>query len=74
MVIDKTPYGERAFDIFQGYTRRNNFLGGPISDEIANLIIAQLLYLEYNNPEKILSFILILLEVRFLELWQFTTL
>ncbi|HRS47970.1 MAG TPA: ATP-dependent Clp protease proteolytic subunit [Candidatus Paceibacterota bacterium] len=57
MVIDKTPYGERAFDIFSRLLQEGIiFLGGPITDEIANLIIAQLLYLEYNNPEKDVKF------------------
>ncbi len=52
-VIDKTPQGERAYDIFSRLLEeRIVFLGGPINDEVANVVIAQLLYLEKVDPTK----------------------
>jgi ATP-dependent Clp protease protease subunit len=53
MVIEKGPYGERAYDIYSRVLKeRIIFLGGPITDELANLIIAQLLYLDSEDPTK----------------------
>ena len=53
MVIEKSPYGERAFDIYSRLLKeRIIFLGGPIDDHIANLVIAQLLFLENEDPKK----------------------
>lgn len=53
MVVEKSPYGERAFDIYSRLLKeRIIFLGGPIDDHTANLIIAQLLYLESEDPKK----------------------
>ena len=53
MVIESSPRGERAFDIYSLLLReRIIFLGSPISDQIANVIIAQLLYLEREDPDK----------------------
>jgi ATP-dependent Clp protease protease subunit len=53
MVIETSPRGERAFDIYSLLLReRIVFLGTPISDPIANVIIAQLLYLEREDPDK----------------------
>jgi len=53
MVIETGPRGERAFDIFSLLLReRIVFLGTPIVDHTANLIIAQLLFLEREDPEK----------------------
>ncbi len=53
MVIDKSQFGERAYDIFSMLLKeRIIFLGGPIDDQVANLVIAQLLYLQHENPEK----------------------
>jgi ATP-dependent Clp protease, protease subunit len=53
MVVEKSPYGERAFDIFSRLLKeRIIFLGGPIDDHVANLIIAQLLFLESEDPKK----------------------
>ncbi len=53
MVIEKSPYGERAFDIYSRLLKeRIIFLGGPIEDHVANLIIAQLLFLESEDPKK----------------------
>jgi ATP-dependent Clp protease, protease subunit len=53
MVIEKSPYGERAFDIFSRLLKeRIIFLTGGIEDHTANLIIAQLLFLESEDPKK----------------------
>jgi ATP-dependent Clp protease protease subunit len=52
-VIDKTPQGERAYDIYSRLLEeRIIFLGGPINDEVANVVIAQLLFLEKVDPTK----------------------
>ncbi len=52
-VVEQSPRGERAFDIFSLLLKeRIVFLGYPIDDQIANVIIAQLLYLEREEPEK----------------------
>ena len=52
-VIEKTSYGERAYDIFSRLLKeRIVFLGGPISDMVANTVIAQLLFLESQDPKK----------------------
>ena len=56
MVIETGARGERAFDIYSLLLReRIVFLGTPISDQIANLVIAQLLYLEREDPDKDIS-------------------
>ncbi len=53
MVVEKSPEGERAFDIYSRLLRdRIIFLGGPIDDTVANLVMAQLLYLESENPNQ----------------------
>jgi ATP-dependent Clp protease, protease subunit len=53
MVVEQTSRGERAFDIYSRLlAERIVFLGTPIDDEIANLIIAQLLHLESDDPDK----------------------
>lgn len=53
MVIEKTSMGERAFDIYSRLLKeRIVFLGGPIDDHVANLVIAQLLFLEAEDPKK----------------------
>src|SRR5690606_25511489 len=53
MVVEQTNRGERAFDIYSRLLKeRIVFIGGPIDDELANLVIAQLLYLEAEDPEK----------------------
>jgi len=53
IVVEQTARGERAYDIYSRLLKeRLIFIGGPIEDEIANLIIAQLLYLDYEDPEK----------------------
>lgn len=52
-VIEKAPYGERAFDIYSRLLKeRIIFLGGPVSDQMANVVIAQLLFLEHEDPKK----------------------
>ncbi|KPJ49183.1 MAG: Clp protease ClpP [Dehalococcoidia bacterium DG_22] len=52
-VVETSPRGERAFDIYSLLLKeRIIFLGMPIDDQIANLIIAQLLYLEREDPDK----------------------
>ncbi len=52
-IIEKTKYGERAYDIYSRLLKeRIIFLGGPISDPIANSIIAQMLFLASKDPKK----------------------
>lgn len=52
-VIEKSPLGERAYDIYSRLLReRIIFLGGPIDDAVANTVIAQLLFLEAEDPKK----------------------
>lgn len=53
MVVDKTQFGERAYDIYSRLLKdRIIFLGGPIDDHVANLTMAQLLYLEAESDKK----------------------
>ncbi len=53
MVIDKSQFGERAYDIYSRLLKeRIVFIGGPIVDEVANSIIAQLLFLNHEDPKK----------------------
>lgn len=53
IVIEQTPRGERAFDIYSRLLKeRVIFLVGPVDDHAANLIVAQLLFLESENPDK----------------------
>ncbi|MBL7045460.1 MAG: ATP-dependent Clp endopeptidase proteolytic subunit ClpP [Parcubacteria group bacterium] len=57
MVVEKSPFGERAYDIYSRLLKeRIIFLGGPVEDYTANLIIAQLLFLESEDPKKDISF------------------
>lgn len=52
-VIEKSTYGERAYDIYSRLLKdRIIFLAGPINDQVANVIIAQLLFLEHEDPKK----------------------
>ena len=52
-VLEKTQYGERAYDIYSRLLKdRIIFLGGPISDAVANLVVAQLLFLEHEDQKK----------------------
>lgn len=56
MVVEQTARGERAFDIYSRLLKdRVIFLGGPIDDYLSNLIVAQLLFLESENPDKDIS-------------------
>ena len=56
MVIESGSRGERSFDIYSLLLReRIIFLGTPVADQVANLIVAQLLYLEREDPEKDIS-------------------
>ncbi|RME36281.1 MAG: ATP-dependent Clp endopeptidase proteolytic subunit ClpP [Deltaproteobacteria bacterium] len=53
MVVEQTGRGERAYDIYSRLLKdRIIFLGGPIDDHVANLVIAQLLFLESEDPDK----------------------
>ena len=53
IVVEQTPRGERSYDIYSRLLKdRIVFLGGPIDDGVANSIIAQLLFLEADNPDK----------------------
>ena len=56
MVVEQTSRGERAFDIYSRLlNERIVFLGTPVDDDIANLIVAQLLHLESEDPDKDIS-------------------
>ena len=56
MVVEQTSRGERAFDIYSRLlNERIVFLGTPINDDIANLVVAQLLHLESEDPDKDIS-------------------
>ncbi len=53
MVIDKSPSGERAYDIYSRLLKeRIIFIGGPVTDDVANAVIAQLLYLDHEDSKK----------------------
>ena len=56
MVVEQTSRGERAYDIYSRLLKeRVIFLVGPVEDHVANVIIAQMLFLEAENPEKDIS-------------------
>jgi ATP-dependent Clp protease, protease subunit len=56
-VIEKSQNGERAFDIYSRLLKENIiFLAGPIDDEVANIIIAQMLFLQSEDPKKDIKF------------------
>ena len=56
MVVEQSGRGERAFDIYSRLLKeRIVFLVGPVTDESANLVVAQLLFLESENPDKDIS-------------------
>src|SRR5215218_10124232 len=56
MVVEQTNRGERAYDIYSRLLKDNIiFLGRPVDDDVASLIIAQMLFLEAENPEKDIS-------------------
>ncbi len=53
MVVEQTARGERAYDIYSRLLKeRLVFIVGPVEDHMANLVVAQLLYLESENPDK----------------------
>lgn len=57
MVIEQSGRGERAYDIYSRLLKdRILFLGTPINDEVANLLVAQLLFLESDDPDKDINF------------------
>ena len=56
MVVEQSPRGERAFDIYSRLlNERIVFIGTPIDDQVANLVVAQLLHLESEDPDKDVS-------------------
>jgi ATP-dependent Clp protease protease subunit len=56
-VIEKTNFGERAYDIYSRLLKENIiFLAGPIDDNVANIVIAQLLFLQSQDPKKDIAF------------------
>jgi ATP-dependent Clp protease protease subunit len=56
MVVEQTARGERAFDIYSRLLKENIiFIGTPIDDQVANLVIAQMLFLAAEDPEKDIS-------------------
>ena len=56
MVVEQTNRGERSFDIYSRLLKdRIVFLGGEIDDDVANLVVAQLLFLEMENPDAVFS-------------------
>ena len=57
MVIEQSPRGERAFDIYSRLLKeRIIFLGSQVNDDVASLVIAQLLFLEADDPDKDITF------------------
>ena len=55
-VVERTPLGERAYDIYSSLlSERIIFLGTEIDDGVANVVIAQLLHLDWSNPEREIS-------------------
>lgn len=57
IVLEKSQFGERSYDIYSRLLKdRIIFLGGPIDDDVANLVIAQLLFLESEDPKKDIHF------------------
>lgn len=57
VVVEQSPRGERAYDIYSRLLKeRIIFLGGPVTDDAANVIIAQLLFLEAEDPDKDITF------------------
>ena len=57
MVVEQSPRGERAYDIYSRLLKeRIIFLGSPVGDEVASVIVAQLLFLEAEDPDKDITF------------------
>ncbi len=73
-VIEQSSRGERAYDIYSRLLKdRIIMLSGQVTDDLANSIIAQLLFLDAQDSEKISIFISILLVVQLQQVWLFTT-
>ena len=73
-VIEKSQFGERAYDIYSRLLKeRIIFLSGPINDATANTVIAQLLFLQHEDPKKIFICISIPPAVRSRPLWRCMT-
>ena len=75
MVVEQTSRGERAYDIYSRLLRDNIiFLGTPIDDQVANLIVAQMLFLSGEDPEKdVQLYINSPGWLHYRRVWQFTT-
>ena len=75
MVVESTGRGERAYDIYSRLLKeRVVFMVGTVEDYMANLIVAQLLFLESENPEKDISICILIVPVAlFHQGWQFMT-
>ena len=74
MVIEQTGRGERAYDIYSRLLRDNIiFIGTPIDDNIANLVIAQMLFLAQEDPEKDIQLYVNSPGAPLQPAWRFTT-
>ena len=74
IVVEQTSRGERAFDIYSRLlAERIVFLGTPVDDQIANLVIAQLLHLESDDPDKDIYLYINSPGVRSTRAWRSTT-
>ena len=74
MVIEQTGRGERAYDIYSRLLRDNIiFIGTPIDDNIANLVIAQMLFLAQEDPEKDIQLYINSPAAPLPPAWRFTT-
>ena len=73
-VIEQTSRGERSYDIFSRLLKdRIIFLGDAIDDNVANIIVAQMLFLEADDPKKNISFISIAPAAPLPQAWPFMT-
>ena len=74
MVVEQTARGERAYDIYSRLLKeRLIFIVGPVEDYMANLVVAQLLFLESENPEKDIAIYINSPADRSAPGWPFTT-
>jgi len=74
-VIELSGRGDRAFDIYSRLLReRIIFLGTGINDQVSDSLVAQLLFLEAEDPEKTYKYTSILLEAQLLQEWPYTIL
>jgi len=73
LVLEESGGNERVFDIYSRLLReRIIFLGEQVTSDTANRIVAQLLFLEAEDPEKDIKYISILLEAQLLQEWPYT--